>query len=219
MSTETEAAAIRVIVADDDSIVRGALTSMIDDVDDVRLVAAVGTGREAVELVRQNQGVDVVLMDLRMPQQNGLAATAEISSVSPGVAVVLLTSLDDRGLLRDALTAGARGLLVKSSGTAAILSAIRAASQGNVVISPEPVTRTEGLRRKGAPSDLRISSRERDVLGLLCRAYSNAEIARELNLSESRVKAHVSGLIDHFQVDSRLKVVVRAFEWNLIARP
>lgn len=218
MTPEAIGSPIRVLLADDDSIVRSTLASVIDATPDMQVANAVGTGSEAVDWVRRDDAVDVVLMDVRMPQQDGIGATRDIKAIRPSLPVVLLTSLEDAGMLREAFRVKANGLLLKGDGVEAILGAVRAAHHGTVVISAGTAANSFDVGSTDPPFQLRLSTREQQVLELLCRAYSNEDIGRELHLSESRVKAHVSALISRFRVDSRLKVVVRAFEWGLVAK-
>lgn len=210
---------IRVLLVDDDPIVRAALESFLEPAPDLMLVGSLGNGRQAVDADLGE--VDVIVMDVRMPEMDGLEAARLVrSGGEQQPRVLLLTSFDDDALAREAIMAQASGLLLKTATPKAILEAIRAVHHGSTVFSAEPLTRLVHSERPATapPAHLGLNRREREILDLLAQAYSNAEIAEKLFLAESTVKTYVSSLMAQLGVDSRLKAVVRAFEWNLITR-
>ena len=208
---------IRVLLADDDAIVRSALRAHLASSPDIRVVAEATTGAEALRLLDSGLEVDVVLMDVRMPEQDGITAAAEIGNRSwTRPRVLLVTSFDTDEIVVEALRARSNGLVLKSAGAEAMVDAVRAVHRGTTVFSEGPISRLADAQQTRPPTDLRLTPREADTLELLCRAMSNAEIAKALHLSESRVKAHISSIMARLGVDSRLRVVVRAFELGLV---
>lgn len=213
---------IRVIIVDDDAIVRAALVAYAQASPALHVVGSYENGQEAVEAVSGAE-IDVVLMDVRMPVLDGITAAGRIRSSSPGTKVLLLTSFDEDDYLVNALQQGASGFLLKDASPRALVDAVRAVHEGTTVVSPEPLSRLLRGRASGGgpdapPPQVELSGRELDILQLLCRALTNAEIAEQLYLSESTVKTHVSALMNKLQVKSRLKAVVRAYEWGLVER-
>nr|WP_300150693.1 response regulator transcription factor [Propionicimonas sp.] len=210
---------IKVLVVDDDPIVRAALASYFEQAPDTVVVGSPTDGLEAVAAARGD--VDVVVMDVRMPGLDGLEATRQIRATGEErPRVLLLTSFDEDALARDAIIAHANGLLLKTATPKAIVDAVRAVHHGSTVFSSEPLTRLvqSDTPSVAPPAHLHLNRREQEILQLLAQAYSNAEIAEQLYLSESTVKTYVSSVMAQLGVDSRLKAVVRAFEWNLIER-
>jgi DNA-binding NarL/FixJ family response regulator len=217
MSRETES--IRVVIVDDDPIVRASLQSYLEQAEDLVVVGSLADGRQAVAAA--HDGVDVVVMDIRMPGLDGLEATRQILADGELPRVLLLTAFDDEALAREAILAKASGLLLKTATPRAIVDAVRSVHHGSTVFSHAPLTRL--VQRASAPPGeppphLHLNRREQEILELLTQAYSNAEIAERLYLSESTVKTYVSSVLAQLGVESRLKAVVRAFEWNLVQR-
>lgn len=210
-------APIRVLIADDDAIVRSALRAHMSTSPDIEVIAEAENGRETLELIEAGIEVDVVLMDVRMPEQDGLSAASDISARGrTRPRVLLLTSFDTDDIVVEALRARCNGLVLKSAGAEAMVDAVRAVHRGTTVFSEGPISRLADVQQTTPPTDLSLTPREADTLELLCKAMSNAEIAKTLHLSESRVKAHVSSIMARLGVDSRLRVVVRAFELGLV---
>lgn len=213
---------ISVIIVDDDAIVRAALVAYASASPTLRVVGSCENGAEAVKMARELT-VDVVLMDVRMPVMDGITATEHIRAAFKHTKVLLLTSFDEDNYVINALTAGASGFLLKDTSPRALVDAVHAVHEGTTVVSPEPLGR---LVRKRAsvsagrvpPPQVELSAREIDILRLLCQALSNTEIAERLFLSESTVKTHVSSIMTKLMVSSRLKAVVRAYEWGLVER-
>lgn len=208
---------IRVLIADDDAIVRSALRTHLSTSRDIEVIGEAQNGQEAVEVIDSGIEIDVVLMDVRMPVQDGLSAASEISARGhTRPRVLLVTSFDTDDIVVEALRARCNGLVLKSAGAEAMVDAVRAVHRGTTVFSEGPISRLADVQQTTPPSDLNLTPREADTLELLCKAMSNAEIAKTLHLSESRVKAHVSSVMARLGVDSRLRVVVRAFELGLV---
>ncbi|MBK8460006.1 MAG: response regulator transcription factor [Micropruina sp.] len=209
---------IKVMVVDDDPIVRGALASYVGSASDLVVEVMCADGAEALAEVRRRP-IDVVLMDVRMPQMDGFASTAAMVTASPGIRVLLLTSLDLEGDMVSALRAGAGGFLLKSSSPEVFLDAIRTVHRGASVVPAGSLTALIAEQVVEAPpADIGLSVREHEVLELLCAAKSNAEIADVLVVSASTVKSHVYALMAKLGVSSRLKAVVRAHELGLVRK-
>lgn len=211
---------IRVIVVDDDAIVRHSLASILGSQDDLTIVATATNGAEAVDLVHERR-VDVVLMDVQMPVLGGVEATSRILQATSDTRVLLLTTFDDDTFLDSGIAAGASGFLLKTARPAEIASAIRTVHSGGKVLSPGPTSRILDRylhgRTPGAGSigDLDLSEREQEVLRLLCQARSNHQIARQMNVAETTVKTHVSSIMRKMGVSSRLEIVVEAHKRGL----
>ncbi|WP_040159063.1 response regulator [Nigerium massiliense] len=217
---------ISVVVVDDDPIVRSALVSYVAAAPTIAVLDSCDNGAEALAVV-ESQSVDVVVMDVRMPVMDGITATRRITNASPHTKVLLLTSFDEDSYMIEALRAGASGFLLKDTSPTALVDAVHTVHEGTTVVSPKPMGRLvrhepgpdEQQRRAARPkTEVDLSARELQILSLLCQAHSNAEIAAELYLSESTVKTHVSTLMSKLMVNSRLKAVVRAYEWGLVYR-
>lgn len=206
---------VRVLVVDDDMLVCQVLRDYLATAPEMDVVASLSTGEDAVAFVRSGEPVDVVLMDVRLPGMSGIEAAAITHAVMPGARVIMLTSYANPDFIGAALRAGAVGYLLKNTRAAQLVAAVRAVRQGLPVLSPEVLPslgRRAGVPAVGAPA---LGDREAAVLRHLCRGMSNAEIAHEIYLSESSVKAYVHTLMVKLHVDSRLKLVVRAQELGL----
>lgn len=211
----------RIIIVDDDPIVREVLTTALGSETDIEVVAVVANGAEAVDVVHART-VDVVLMDVQMPVLDGVAATSRILALGGGTRVLLLTTFDDDSFLDGGLAAGASGFLLKTTPPEQIAEAIRTVRSGGKVLSPGPANRL-GLRARGqGPAatipDPDLTGRERRILHLLCRARTNREIARRLGLTQAAVKADISSMMRKMGVSSRLDVVVEAHRRGLADR-
>jgi DNA-binding NarL/FixJ family response regulator len=217
--------AIRVVVADDQTAVREGLVLLLDLLDDVEVVGAAADGEEAVRLVDEH-GADVVLMDLRMPRLDGVAATQRIRTDHPATQVVVLTTYAEDADILTALGAGALGYLTKDAGRAQIAQAIRAAAAGQAVLDPAVQQRllaaasaasgsapASGMPTGTAPDGL--TPREVDVLRLIAAGLSNREIASRLFLSEATVKSHINRLFAKTGVRDRAQAVKYAYRHHL----
>ena len=211
---------IKVGVVDDDAIVRSALSGQLGAESDLEVAFVCETGAQAVAEVLAH-APDVVLMDVRMPELDGIGAAAEIRRASEHTKVLLMTAVDLDGDVAASLAAGASGFLIKSGEPGAVANAVRAVHLGSSVISPGPLTRWSSAPSLPAPPPAStpqppFTARELEVLRLLSRAHSNAEIAEIMVLAESTVKTYVSSIMAKLGVSSRLKAVVRAHDLGLV---
>lgn len=210
----------RIIVVDDDPIVREALTTALGSETDIEVVAVVANGAEAVDVVHART-VDVVLMDVQMPVLDGVAATSRILALGGGTRVLLLTTFDDDSFLDGGLAAGASGFLLKTTPPGRIAEAIRTVRTGGKVLSPGPAGRVLDRYVRGqsprvaSTEDLDLSEREQEVLRLLCRARTNHQIARQMSIADTTVKTHVSSIMRKMGVSNRLEIVVEAHRRGL----
>ena len=216
---------IRVLVADDQELVRAGFCVILDATDGIAVVGEAANGFEAVAAVSAHQP-DVVLMDIRMPGMDGLEATRLITGARPeggGPEVVMLTTFDLDDYVYEALRAGASGFLLKDAPRRDLIAAVRAAAAGDALLAPS-VTRLliEAFARRPpatAPSPSRLASltaRERDTLLLLARGRSNAEIAGDLFVSEATVKTHIGHLLAKLGLRDRVQAVILAYETGMV---
>jgi DNA-binding NarL/FixJ family response regulator len=207
--------AIRIVLADDHPVVREGLRGMLDAEPDLAVVGEASDGIEAVRVARATHP-DVVLMDLRMPNQDGVQATAELARVAPGVRVLVLTTYDtDADILR-AVEAGATGYLLKDAPRATLADAVRAASRGETVLAPGVAAR---LMRKVHRDHETLTRRELDVLQAVASGARNAEAAAALGIGEATVKTHMLRIFTKLGVDGRTEAVTRAMELGIIPPP
>ncbi|GAA1290673.1 response regulator transcription factor [Saccharothrix xinjiangensis] len=209
---------IDVVVVDDQALLRGSFRVLVDSAPDLRVVGEAGDGAEAVERVRATSP-DVVLMDVRMPGVDGISATREISA-STAARVLILTTFDLDEYVYSALRAGASGFLLKDTPPAELLAAIRVVAAGDALLAPSVTRRlvAEFARapRPRAPRLDGVTEREREVLTLIARGLSNAEVMRELHLSAGTVKTHVGRLLHKLQARDRAQLVIAAYESGLV---
>jgi RNA polymerase sigma factor (sigma-70 family) len=214
---------VRVVVADDQALVRTGFR-MILTADGIDVVAEATTGTEAIDAVRRTRP-DVVLMDIRMPGLDGLEATRRIlASEGDGPRVLMLTTFDLDQYVYAALSAGASGFLLKDVAPEQLTAAVRLVRSGDALLAPSITRRlVERFARRGEETaavhrDLAaLTPREREVLQLLARGLSNAELAAELQLSEATVKTHVARILGKLQLRDRVQAVVVAYETGLVA--
>jgi DNA-binding NarL/FixJ family response regulator len=202
---------IRVVVADDQQVVREGLVALLGLLDGFEVTGAAGNGVEAVDLVAQGN-VDVVLMDLKMPVLDGVQATARITADFPGVAVLVLTTYADDDSIASALHAGARGYLTKDAGRAEIGAALRSTAAGQSTFDPEVSRRLIAGLRPGRGKDTDgLTARETEVLRLIARGLSNPEIAEQLYISEATVKTHINNTFAKIGARHRAEAVRYAY--------
>lgn len=199
---------IRLLVADDHAVVRTGLAQLVKTFDDVELVGAASNGEEAVALCAERRP-DVVLMDLEMPQLDGIEATQRIKVAQPDIAVVVLTSFSDRDRILRALDAGAAGYLLKDAEPAELATAIRAAARGETPLDPKAARALLSSRTTLSPADS-LSNRERQVLAMVVEGLPNKLIARRLSISEKTVKFHLTSVFRQIGVTDRTQAALWA---------
>jgi DNA-binding NarL/FixJ family response regulator len=213
---------VRIVLADDQPLIRSGLRVLIADAPDLTVVGEAGTGAEAVWLVADLRP-DVVVMDIRMPGMDGIEATRRITAAAEPPHVLVLTTFDDDDYVYGALRAGASGFLVKDMALEEILAAIRVVAGGDALIAPSVTRRLiEQFTDRPEPTRPRrelggVTEREREVLTLVGRGMSNSEIAAELYISVATAKAHVARLFTKLDARDRVQLVIIAYEAGLVA--
>ena len=212
---------VRVLLVDDDDLMRAGLRSVLSSDDTIEVAGEAGDGGEALGRVRETKP-HVVLMDIRMPGVDGISATREVLAGSPDVKVVVLTTFEDDDYIFDALSAGASGFLLKRTKPEDLISAIHAVADGDSLLSPsvtrrvidrmatQPVAGLSGARLE------KLTPREREVLELIGRGLSNREIAESFVIEESTVKTHVKRILTKLELRDRVQAVILAYETGLI---
>jgi DNA-binding NarL/FixJ family response regulator len=214
---------IRVLLADDEAMIRAGVRAILSADPQIEVVAEAADGREAVDLTQRHRP-DVALLDIRMPRLDGLAAAGEILRTVPGAAVVILTTFSEDAYIARALGVGASGFLLKSGDPEELLAGIRAVAAGAAFLSPTVARRvidelSGGRMSRAATARGQVDSltpRERDVLTLVGAGLSNAEIARRLNLVEGTVKAYVSTILTRLDVRNRVQAAIIAYEAGMV---
>jgi DNA-binding NarL/FixJ family response regulator len=211
-----------VLLADDQALVRGGFRLILDAQEDLEVVGEADDGRAAVERARDLRP-DVVLMDVRMPVLDGIAATRTVVSEQLARHVLVLTTFDDDRIVWDAMSAGASGFLLKTAPPAQLVDAVRTVAAGEALLAPTITRRLiEDFVRRPAPGESAperlavLTDREREVLALIARGRSNGEIAAELFLSAATVKTHVNRILSKLDLRDRVQAVVLAYETGLV---
>ncbi|MEV4662781.1 response regulator transcription factor [Micromonospora echinofusca] len=214
---------VRVLLADDEALLRGALRLLLDATPGMTAVAEAGTGREAVRLA-EVYAPDVVLMDIRMPELDGIAATEQVTAFQNAPRVLVLTTFDLDEYVYRALRAGASGFLLKDTPPVRLLDAIRVVAAGEALLAPSVTrrliaefTRLPAARRVSGRLD-GLTGREREVLTLITRGMSNSEIERHLHLSRGTVKTHIGRLLTKLAARDRAQLVIAGYESGLADR-
>jgi len=205
---------IRILIADDHTLFRDGLRSLLASVADTEVVGEAATGQEAMAQAMVLQP-DVVLMDIRMPGLNGIEATRRIVATSPHIGVVVVTMFEDDDSVFAAMRAGARGYVLKGADQEEMLRTIRAVARGEALFGPVIAHRLMSFfaARPTAPEIFpELTDREREVLGLIAQGYNNEEIARRLVLSPKTLRNHISNIFSKLQVTDRAQAIVRARE-------
>ncbi|HVM17272.1 MAG TPA: response regulator transcription factor [Gaiellaceae bacterium] len=213
---------IRVLIVDDQALVRAGFRMILDAEPGIEIVAEAGDGLQAVEQCTRYT-VDVALMDIRMPNLDGIEATRRIGEVAPHTRVLMLTTFDLNEYVYEALRAGAGGFLLKDAPPEQLVEAIQAVASGDSLLAPTITRRVieEYVRRpparEGVPPELEeLTPRELEVLTLVAKGHSNAEIAKELFLGETTVKTHVARILQKLDLRDRVQAVVDAYESGLV---
>ncbi|SCL59558.1 two component transcriptional regulator, LuxR family [Micromonospora citrea] len=214
---------IRVLLADDEAMIRAGIRSILATDPDIEVVAEATDGREAVELVRAHRP-DVALLDIRMPRLDGLSAAAELRRATPDVSVVMLTTFDEDEYVSRALAEGAAGFLLKAADPRELIIGVRAVADGAAYLSPRiaqkviaqlgagQLSKADAARRRVE----QLTPREREVLALVGRGKSNQEIGGELFLAEGTVKSHVSAILLRLSLNNRVQAAILAYEAGLV---
>ena len=211
---------IRVLVADDQSMVRAGFRLLLSGEDGIEVVAEAENGLEAVDKAARVQP-SVVLMDIRMPELDGLEATRRILAADPGARILILTTFDLDEYIYEALQAGASGFVLKDDPPEQLIAAIRTVAAGDALLSPAVTRRViqqfTRIPRAAQPSGLeQLTGRERDVLRLVAQGLSNAEIGEQLYIGETTVKTHVTHVLQKLQLRDRVQAVVLAYQTGLL---
>jgi DNA-binding NarL/FixJ family response regulator len=214
---------IRVLVADDQDLVRTGLAMIIDAQPDIEVVGQARDGREAVTLARQLRP-DVCLFDIRMPELDGIEATRQLAGpdVDDPMAIIVITTFDLDEYVHGALKAGARGFLLKDAGPALLMQAIHAAAEGDALIAPSVTARlltafSDGRSARPPAQPIEpLTAREEEVLATVARGRTNSEIAAELHISLSTVKTHLASLMRKLDARNRVEIVMWAYETDRV---
>jgi DNA-binding NarL/FixJ family response regulator len=213
---------VRVMLVDDDHLLRSGLRSILSSDDSIEVVDEAENGRQAVQRAPHHRP-DIVLMDVRMSELDGIAATGELLKATPATKVIILTTFEIDEYILGALRAGASGFLLKRSSPEQLIEAIHTVADGEALLSPSVTRRL--IERVAAhpilssPPDPRLAeltTREREVLELVAQGLSNAEIAEALTLERTTIKSHVQRILTKLGARNRVEIVIVAYEWGLI---
>ncbi|NSC21347.1 response regulator transcription factor [Streptomyces albus subsp. chlorinus] len=214
---------IRVLLADDEGMIRAGVRAILASAGDIEVVAEAGDGRAAVESARRHRP-DVCLLDIRMPRLDGLRAAAEVRRTCPGTAVMMLTTFNEDEYIATALASGAAGFVLKSGDPRELLAGVRAVHEGGAYLSPavaRHVITHMAAGQLGRRADARartaaLTPREREVLGLVGAGLSNADIAARLHVVEGTVKTYVSQILARLEMRNRVQAAILAYEAGLV---
>ena len=211
---------IRILVVDDHKLFREGLIALLDAAPETEVVGEAGTGREALALVEE-LSPDVVLMDIMMPDMNGIEATRRILADHAGIHIIMLTMLEDDDSLFAAMCAGARGYILKGADKAEVLRTVRAVAGGEALFGPAIAGRLTAFFQSAGSQGTTVTpfpnltDREREVLALIAQGWSNAQIARHLHISSKTVSNHISNVFNRLRVSDRAQAIVKAREAGL----
>ena len=211
----TESQILRVLIVDDHAMVRTGLNDFISAFDWMEPVGEAKDGVEAVEFCRTHQ-VDVVLMDMLMPVMDGSEATRQIMALGRPIKIIVLTSFHEQGLVQQALKAGATSYLLKNVSAEELAMAIQAAHSGHSMLSPEATEALIQPNSQGAGTEFDLTDREKEVLDLLAKGFSNLEISSQLSISIATVKYHLTSIFTKLGAKNRVEAVTIAIENNLV---
>jgi len=214
---------IRVLIADDHALFREGLHAILKSVPDIEIVGEAGTGQEALTLA-SDLTPDVILMDIQMPDLNGVEASQRILKTQPGIGIIIVTMLEDDDSLFSAMRAGARGYVLKGADKAEMLKSIRAVAEGEALFGPTIAARLlnffhdNPLQSKNETSATHfpeLTDRERDILACIAHGDTNTEIAEQLTISLKTVRNHISSIFNKLQVTNRAQAAIRARDAGL----
>jgi NarL family two-component system response regulator LiaR len=206
---------IQVMLVDDHNVVRSGLATFLRAYDDLELTGEARNGLEAVNLCRKKKP-DVILMDLMMPEMDGIAATRAILADYPEIRIIAMTSFEDEQLVQGVLAAGAISYLLKNVSSDELAAAIRAAFLGRSTLSPEAAKALIQATRPTKQPSFDLTEREREVLNLVVQGHSNQQIADALVISVATVKAHISSILSKLQVSSRSEAIAYAIKHKIV---
>lgn len=214
---------IRVLLADDEAMIRAGVAAILATDPEIEVVAEVGSGAEALALTRTHHP-DVALLDIRMPKMDGIATAAELRGVAPEVAVVILTTFDEDAYVSQALSHGASGFMLKAADPKELIIGVKAVADGAAYLSPRIARRVisqldnSRLERMATAREHinALTRREREVLTLVGKGQSNHEIGRKLHISEGTVKGHVSTILIRLEAKNRVQAAIIAYEAGLV---
>ena len=212
---------IRVVLVDDQTLVRKGVRSLLELADDIEVVGEAGDGASAIELVPE-LSPDALLLDMRMPGKSGIDVLNELTARDTLPPTIILTTFDDDDLVLAGIRAGARGYLLKDVALEELLSAVRTVAKGGTLVKPAITERLmNGLKQmrtefSSLPQPDPLTDRETEILRLMAGGYSNKEIANALNVAEGTIKNHVSNILSKFGVRDRTRAVLKALESGLI---
>lgn len=214
---------IRVLIADDHALFREGVHAILKSVPDIEIVGEAGTGQEALTLASELTP-DVILMDIQMPDLNGVEATHHILKTHPDVSIIIVTMLEDDDSLFSAMRAGARGYVLKGADKAEMLKSIRAVAEGEALFGPAIAARllnffhdnpSQPKSESSQTAFPNLTEREREILACIARGDTNTEIAEQLNISLKTVRNHVSSIFNKLQVTNRAQAAIRARDAGL----
>ena len=211
---------MQIIVVDDHALIREALLGVLKELEGSATVLEAPNGRQALRLIGDNPGISLVLLDLNLPDRDGLALLEELGESHPAISVVVLSASQDRDKMMRALDLGALGFIPKSASRDVMVNALRLIFAGGIYIPPEILVRSEPSPESpapGSPADIGLSTRQAEVLVLMMQGKSNKAICRVLNLAEPTVKNHVTSILKALKVSNRTEAVVKAgtLGWDL----
>jgi two-component system response regulator NreC len=202
--------AINILIADDHSLIRAGLRALLQGVSDLNVVGEAENGYNALSRIAELKP-DIVLMDISLPGLSGIEVTRQVRGISPGTRVLILTVHEDEGMLRESIRAGAHGYILKQAADAELIQAVRVVSQGHMYIYP---TLTSALVKDLSPHKASpqpaievLTAREKDVLLMLARGYTNRQIATEMNLSVRTIEGHRASVVDKLGISSRVELM------------
>lgn len=210
---------MRLLIVDDDALIRDSLKMMIELEDDMEVAGTCGNGREAVQFCEVHDRLDLVLMDIRMPVMDGVRCSAELKKRWPDLKIIMLTTFKDDAYIKQAMKNGAAGYLLKSQPADAIIATLRTAEKGSVVMSGEVAEKLsmmlgKSVEEKGHLSEIdeALTKREKDVLTLIAKGRSNKEIAEVLFLSEGTVRNNVTRMLEKLELRTRTQLAIYYLE-------